>query len=129
MAALNDPETTDSERLGQLMPILTSASAMGVWLAVVVVYVLYLSAMLFAIPRVVLAEARVGAALAASFRAVWINWLPMLIFGLIWLGLFMTIPLTLGLSAILLVPWAWAALYAAYVSIFPAEDNAPADAD
>ncbi len=122
MAALNNPETTDSERLAQLLPILTSGAAMGIWLAVAVIYVLYLSAMLFAIPRVVLAQASLTAALVTSFRAVWINWLPMLIFGLIWLGLFLTIPLTAGLSAILLVPWAWAALYAAFVSIFPAGD-------
>ncbi|MFW6021046.1 MAG: BPSS1780 family membrane protein [Guyparkeria sp.] len=122
MAALNNPETTDSERVEELLPILTSSSALGIWFAVIVIYVLYLSAMLFAIPRVVLAGAGLTAALAASFRAVWLNWLPMLIFGLIWLVLFMTIPLTAGLSAILLVPWAWAALYAAYVSIFPAEE-------
>ncbi len=129
MAALNDPDTSDSERLSQLLPILTSGSAMGIWLAVIVIYVLYLSAMLFAIPRVVLAQASLTAALMTSFRAVWINWLPMLIFGLIWLALFMTIPLTAGLSAILLVPWAWAALYAAYVSIFPAEQAPVAEPD
>ncbi|MFO7581037.1 BPSS1780 family membrane protein [Guyparkeria sp.] len=121
MNALNDPDLSDGERLETLLPVLTSASALGVWLGVVVVYVLYLSAMLFAVPLVVLREYPLTAALAASFRAVWLNWLPMLVFGLIWLGLFMTIPLTAGLSAILLVPWAWAALYAAYVSIFPAE--------
>lgn len=131
LSALNNPETTDSERLAQLLPILTSGSAVGVWLAVVVVYVLYLSAMLFAIPRVVLAGAGLTGALATSFRAAWLNWLPMLVFSLIWLALFMTIPLTAGLSAILLVPWAWAALYAAYVSIFPAEqaEESRAEAD
>lgn len=65
----------------------------------------------------------------ASFRAVWLNWLPMLVFGLIWLALFMTIPLTAGLSAILLLPWGWAAMYAAYVSIFPGSEGGPAEED
>ena len=125
LAALNNPDTSDSERLAQLLPVLTSGTAMWLWLAVVGIYVLYLAAMLFAIPRVVLAGSSLRAALSASFRAVWINWLPMLIFGLIWLGLFMTIPLTAGLSAILLVPWGWAATYAAYVSIFPTEEDEP----
>ena len=125
MAALNSPEMTESERLAQLLPVLTSGGAMWLWLAVVGLYVLYLAAMLFAIPEVVLAKASLWGALAASFRAVWLNWLPMLIFGLIWLALFMTIPLTAGLSAILLVPWGWAAVYAAYVSIFPSAADEP----
>jgi uncharacterized membrane protein len=83
--------------------------------------------MLFAIPRVVLAGSSLLSALSASFRAVWVNWLPMLIFGLIWFALFMTIPLTAGLSAIVLVPWGWAAMYAAYVSIFPSTQSESAE--
>ncbi|KTG16408.1 MULTISPECIES: BPSS1780 family membrane protein [unclassified Guyparkeria] len=127
MAALESPEMNDSERLAQLLPVLTSGAAMWLWLVVIGVYVLYLAAMLFAIPRVVLAGSSLLAALSASFRAVWVNWLPMLIFGLIWFALFMTIPLTAGLSAILLVPWGWAAMYAAYVSIFPTTESEPAE--
>ncbi|HER35479.1 MAG: hypothetical protein JXJ30_02310 [Halothiobacillaceae bacterium] len=133
LAVLSRPEMSDSERLAALLPWLTSGAAMGMWLLVVGVYVLYLSATLFAIPRVVLAESSLPNALAMSFRAVWANWLPMLVFGLIWLALFMTVPLTAGLSAILLVPWGWASMYAAYVSIFPltedesTQTNVPAD--
>lgn len=119
MAELTAPEATDSERLTELLPLLTSGAALGLWLVVIVIYSLYLAAMLFAVPRVVLAGDSLRMALSASFRAVWLNWLPMLIFGLIWLALFVTAPLTAGLSLILLLPWAWAALYAAYVSIFP----------
>ena len=129
MAALNSPDMSDSDRLAQLLPVLTSGGAMWLWGAVVGIYVLYLSAMLFAIPRVVLAGSPLWSALADSFRAVWLNWSPMLIFGLIWLGLFMTIPLTAGLSAILLVPWGWAAVYAGYVSIFPTADEGPVEED
>ena len=129
MAALNSPEMSDSERIAQLLPVLTSATAIGLWLVVIGVYLLYLTAMLFAIPRVVLAQSSMGRALMESFRAVWLNWLPMLVFGLVWLALFMTIPLTAGLSAILLVPWGWAATYAAYVSIFPeAQEERPESA-
>jgi len=130
LAALEQAGTSDSERIAQLLPILTSGAAMGLWLAVAVIYVLYLSAMMFAIPEVVLTGASLRAALGASFRAVWLNWLPMLVFGLIWLALFITVPLTAGISAILLVPWAWAAVYAAYVSIFamPAQDEPDAGA-
>ena len=127
MAALNSPDMSDSERLAQLLPVLTSGAAMWLWLVVIGIYVLYLAAMLFAIPRIVLAGSSLWGALSASFRAVWLNWLPMLIFGLIWLALFMTVPLTAGLSAILLVPWGWAAMYAAYVSIFPGPDEERAD--
>ena len=129
MAALNDPELTDTERMEILLPALTSSSAMGIWAAVAVIYTLYLTAKVFAVPLIVLRGYPLIAALMASFRGVWRNWLPMLIFGLIWLGLFMTVPLTMGLAAILLVPWAWAALYAAFVSIFPqAETEAETDA-
>lgn len=127
MAALNDPELTDTERMEILLPAVTSSSAMGIWFAVAVIYVLYLTAKLFAVPLIILRDHSLTAALVASFRAVWRNWLPMLVFALIWVGLFMTVPLTMGLAAILLVPWAWAALYAAFVSIFPAMEEAVAD--
>ncbi|MCL7745378.1 hypothetical protein LV476_10565 [Guyparkeria hydrothermalis] len=129
MAALNNPEISDSERAAKLLPVLTSGAAIWLWLLVIGLYVVYLSAMLFAIPRVVLAGDTVRGALSASFRAVWFNWVPMLIFGLIWLALFMTVPLTVGLSAILLVPWGWAAMYAAYVSIFPRAEGQPEESD
>lgn len=127
LAALNDPALSDADRMGELLPVLTSGAALGVWLAVVIVYLLYLSAMLFAIPLVTLRGYSLTHALLASFRGAWLNWLAMLVFGLIWLLLFLTVPLTAGLSAILLLPWAWASLYAAYVSIFPAdvESGAP----
>ena len=129
MTALNDPELTDTERMEILWPALTSSAAMGIWSSVAVIYVLYLAAKLFAVPLIILQGYPLMAALAASFRAVWRNWLPMLIFGLIWTGLFMTVPLTMGLAAILLVPWAWAALYAAFVSIFPATEETEASAE
>ncbi|MGM0517087.1 MAG: BPSS1780 family membrane protein [Pseudomonadota bacterium] len=133
MAALNEPELTDTERMEILLPVLTSSSAMGIWMAVTVIYTLFLTAKIFAVPLIVLRDYPLSAALMASFRGVWRNWLPMLIFGLIWIGLFMTVPLTMGLSLILLMPWAWAALYAAFVSIFPVpvdehlEEQGPAE--
>jgi uncharacterized membrane protein len=129
LSALNDPERTDTERMDVLLPALTSSSAMGIWLVIAVIYTLYLTATLFAVPLIVLRGYPLPAALWASFRAAWRNWLPLLIFGLIWLGLFMTVPLTMGLSLILLMPWAWAALYAAFVSIFPATEEPVVDPD
>lgn len=84
-----------------------------------VIWGLYLAMTLYAVPLIVLRGYELKAAFVASFFATFTNWLPLLIFGSLWLLMALTIPITLFISAFLVVPLGWAAFYASFVSIFP----------
>lgn len=74
----------------------------------------------FAVPLVMLRGTRVAAALKLSLRAVATNWAPLLIYGLIYLGLALLASVPFGLGWILLLPLTFTTLYAAYRDIFEA---------
>ncbi len=126
-AVLTDPTATDTARLEFLLPYLLSPQAMILWLVVMIAAVLYSMATFFAVPLIVLRDHAFSAALKASFAAVSANWLPFLLYALIWLVLFMSVPLTLMLSLIVLVPLLLASMFAAFESIWPDEPTRPAD--
>ena len=126
-AVLTDPTATDTARLEFLPPYLLSPQAMILWLVVMIAAVLYSMATFFAVPLIVLRDHAFSAALKASFAAVSANWLPFLLYALIWLVLFMSVPLTLMLSLIVLVPLLLASMFAAFESIWPDEPTRPAD--
>lgn len=116
---LTDPTATDQQRLELLLPLLITPSAGMLWVIVLVVAVLYSMAVFFVVPLIVLRGARLLPALRASFSAVSANWLPFLVYGLIWFALLLTIPFTLGLSLIILGPLMITSVYAAFEAIWP----------
>ncbi|HUX82650.1 MAG TPA: BPSS1780 family membrane protein [Halothiobacillus sp.] len=118
-SVLTDPTATDKQRLELLLPLLISPSAGLLWVIVLVVAVLYSMAVFFVVPLVVLRGARLLPAMRASFSAVSANWLPFLVYGLIWFVLLLTIPFTLGLSLIILGPLMITSVYAAFEAIWP----------
>lgn len=118
-SVLTDPTATDKQRLELLLPLLISPSAGLLWVIVLVVAVLYSMAVFFVVPLIVLRGARLLPAMRASFSAVSANWLPFLVYGLIWLALLLTIPFTLGLSLIILGPLMITSVYAAFEAIWP----------
>lgn len=122
-AVLTDPKATDTARLEFLLPYLLSPSAMMLWLVVMVVSVIYSMATFFAVPLIVLRGYSFSAALNASFAGVSVNWRPFLLYALIWAALFVTVPLTVMLSLILLAPLMLASVFAAFESIWPPEQN------
>ena len=118
-SVLTDPTATDKQRLELLLPLLISPSAGLLWVIVLVVAVLYSMAVFFVVPLIVLRGARLLPAMRASFSAVSANWLPFLVYGLIWFVLLLTIPFTLGLSLIILGPLMITSVYAAFEAIWP----------
>lgn len=104
-------------------PALVMRAGLGVALAALaalalslVVWVLFF----YAIPLVLLAGAEPGAAIAASVRGVLRNWLPLLVFSILWsvLALLATLPLMLGW--LLLLPISFGAWHASWRDVFPA---------
>ncbi|ANJ66284.1 hypothetical protein A9404_01840 [Halothiobacillus diazotrophicus] len=116
---LTDPTATDKQRIEQLWPILTSPSAGILWVTVLVMSVLYGMAVFFVVPLIVLRGAKLWPAMRASFAAVTVNWLPFLVYALIWVLLILTVPFTLGLSLILIGPLMITSVYASFEDIWP----------
>lgn len=122
-AVLTDPGATDLQKIELLKPMLLSSNAMLLWLVVLVLATLYAMATLFAVPLIVLRGLRLIEALRQSFRATLHNWLPFLVYGVVWMLLGISIAFSLGLSLILLVPLAYASIYASFRSIWPEADD------
>jgi len=77
-------------------------------------------AMLYAPALVMLSGEEPVAALLASFRACMVNWLPLLVFGLLYIVFAIVAVIPFGLGLILLVPVTVCALYCSYRDIFSA---------
>ncbi|HQS02127.1 MAG: hypothetical protein B7Y07_01995 [Halothiobacillus sp. 24-54-40] len=122
---LTDATATDAQRVAFLMPILLDPSAWLVWLIALVVVAIYSMATFFAVPLIVLRGLSVVPALKQSVQAVAQNWLAFLWYGVIWLLLFISVPLTLMLSLIILLPLMFVSVFIAFEDIWPAESDAP----
>lgn len=89
-------------------------------LMMLVFSVLVLMAYTLAVPLVALRGQDPLGAVKTSFYAVAANWAPLLIYGLIYLGLALLASVPFGLGWILLLPLTFTTLYAAYRDIFEA---------
>lgn len=118
---LTDPTATDKQRIELLLPLLLSPAAGMLWVTVLIASVLYGMAVFFVVPLIVLRGYALWPAMRASFAAVSANWLPFLVYALIWVGLLLTIPITLGLSLIILGPLMIVSVYTAFEAIWPEE--------
>jgi hypothetical protein len=121
---LTDATATDVQRVTFLMPILLDPSAWFVWLIALVGVAIYSMATFFAVPLIVLRGLSVVPALRQSFQAVAQNWAAFLLYGVIWLLLFISVPLTLMLSLIILLPLMFASVFIAFEDIWPTEGGA-----
>ena len=87
-------------------------------LVVITIGILIAMALFYGVPLVMLGRQNAWPAVQASIAASWINMLPLLVFGLIYmvLGIISVIPLGLGL--LVLGPVTVCAIYASYREIF-----------
>lgn len=122
---LTDATATDAQRVAFLMPILLDPSAWLAWLIALVVLAIYSMATFFAVPLIVLRGLGMMSALKQSFQAVAQNWLAFLLYGVIWLLLFISVPLTLMLSLIILLPLMFVSVFIAFEDIWPPEGGKP----
>ncbi|NJN47588.1 MAG: hypothetical protein HC808_15160 [Candidatus Competibacteraceae bacterium] len=83
-------------------------------------------ALFYAIPLVMLGGQSPWAAIQSSFSACLTNFLPLLVFGLIYLGLAFLALIPLGLGFLVLVPVTFAAIYASYQEVFPEQGTTQA---
>ncbi|MGC8697774.1 MAG: BPSS1780 family membrane protein [Halothiobacillus sp.] len=116
---LTDVTATDAQRVAFLMPILLDPSAWIVWLIALLSVAIYSMATFFAVPLIVLRGLSVVPALRQSFKAVAQNWLAFLLYGLIWLVLLISVPFTLMLSLIILLPLMFVSVFIAFEEIWP----------
>jgi uncharacterized membrane protein len=80
-------------------------------------------ALFYAIPLVMLGGQAPWAAVQTSFSACLTNFLPLLVFSLIYLVLGILAVIPLGLGFLVLVPVTFAAIYASYKDVFPEQDT------
>lgn len=87
-------------------------------LIVITVGLVIAMALFYGIPLVMLAGQNAWPAVQASVAACWINVLPLLVFGLIYLVLAVAAAIPLGLGFLVLLPVTICAAYASYREIF-----------
>jgi uncharacterized membrane protein len=105
-----------------------ASAAVGAWgigtlvglLVVVTIQFAVAAAVVYAIPLVMFKNASVGEAMSASINACVAAFLPLLIFGVIYLVLAVIASIPFGLGWIVLTPVSAAMLYASYRDIFGA---------
>lgn len=95
-ALLNDPETLNSEP-ERLFALFEGVNVMGGLIIAVVIFGLVLGALYFAVPLVFFWGWPVVTALLWSLRAVLVNWVAFLGFGLALIGLFLVLGIGLAL--------------------------------
>lgn len=75
-------------------------------------------AMFYSVPLVMLGGQKTWPAITASLTACWVNVLPLLIFGLVYVVLGMLAAMTFGLGFLVLGPLTVCAIYASYREVF-----------
>ncbi|MEE4375939.1 MAG: BPSS1780 family membrane protein [Candidatus Competibacteraceae bacterium] len=92
-------------------------------LIVLVVSVFIAMALFYAIPLVMLGSQSPLTAIRTSFSACLTNFLPLLVFGVIYLVLAILAVIPFGLGFLVLVPVTFAAIYVSYRDVFPDQDT------
>lgn len=117
-SVLTDLTATDEQRIRFLLPYLMNPDAWLLWLGVLIASVAYSMATYFAVPLIVLRGASLGSALSQSFNAVGRNWTAFLVYALVLFVLFLTVPITLMLSLIVLLPLMVTSVFTAFEDIW-----------
>jgi uncharacterized membrane protein len=102
---------------------LFAGAGLIVLLVILAILVLMTMALFYGIPLVMLAGQNAWPAVQDSIAACWINLLPLLVFGLIYLVLAVVAAIPFGLGFLILGPVTVCAIYASYRDVF--EDTAP----
>jgi len=87
-------------------------------LIILALQILVAMALFYAVPLVMLQGAKVGDAIKASFNACITNFIPLLVFGIVYFVLAVVASLPLGLGWIILLPMTYGMYYCSYRSIF-----------
>ena len=117
-SVLMDMNATDEQRMRFLIPYLLNPDAWVLWIGILLASVAYSMATFFAVPLIVLRGETLRSALSQSFSAVGRNWSAFLIYAIVLFILFLTVPVTLMLSLILLLPLMMASVYTAFEDIW-----------
>lgn len=117
-SVLTDLTATDEQRMRFLIPYLMDPDAWILWIGVLIASVAYSMATFFAIPLIVLRGEKIRSALSQSFGAVGRNWAAFLVYALVLFVLFLSVPVTLMLSLILLLPLMITSVYVAFEDIW-----------
>jgi len=114
-----DMESINEDNVQQILAHLTVSVPFltGLTLFIALIFAITM-AMLYAPALVMLSGAEPMAALKASFHACLVNWLPLLVFGLLYMVCAIVAIIPFGLGLILLVPVTVCALYCSYRDIF-----------
>lgn len=102
----------------QTLEILLIGAALLAGLIVLTIGALIAMALFYGVPLVMLAGQNAWPAVQDSIAACWINMLPLLVFGLVYLGLIMVAAIPLGFGFLILFPVTVCAAYASYQEVF-----------
>ena len=102
----------------QALEILLIGAALLVGLIVLTFGALITMALLYGVPLVMLAGQNAWPAMQDSIAACWINLWPLLVFGLVYLGLIVVAVIPLGFGFLILFPVTICAVYASYREVF-----------
>jgi len=102
----------------EMMPSMAAGAGLGYLFLVLPVLIIYIMAMVYAIPLMLFSNQGIKQALLLSFKASISNVLPMLVASLLYIILFLLAMIPLGLGLLILVPVSFGMIYASYKDIF-----------
>lgn len=111
-------DSTGSNVPNEAMGGILAGVGMIVMLIVVTIGILITMALFYGVPLVMLGRRNAWSAVQASIAACWINVLPLLVFGLIYIVLAVVAVIPLGFGLLILGPVTVGAIYASYREVF-----------
>ncbi|NJM10817.1 MAG: hypothetical protein HC889_01860 [Synechococcaceae cyanobacterium SM1_2_3] len=111
-------DSSGMDASSQTLEILLIGAALLAGLIVLTIGALIAMALFYGVPLVMLAGQNAWPAAQDSIAACWINMLPLLVFGLVYLGLIMVAAIPLGFGFLILFPVTVCAAYASYQEVF-----------
>jgi uncharacterized membrane protein len=101
-----------------MSPLALGAGGLVGLLLALLIQLLVLTAVVYAVPLVLFKGAPAGAAMSLSLRACVVNFLPLLIFSVIYIVVAIVAALPFGLGLLVLLPASFGMLYASYRDCF-----------
>ena len=111
-------DSTGANVPNQAMGGILAGVGLIVMLIVITIGILIAMALFYGVPLVMLGRQNAWEAVQASIAACWINWLPLLVLGLIYLVLVAVAIIPLGFGLLILGPVTVGAIYASYQEVF-----------
>jgi uncharacterized membrane protein len=107
-----------SSNQSEMMPVITAGVGFGSLLLIVPLLIMYIMAMVYALPLMLFSNQGIKQSLLLSLKASVSNIFPMMVASVIFLVLFLLALIPVGLGLLVLIPVSFGVIYSSYKDIF-----------